>query len=40
MKGPLSPSDISEVSSYAGVNPRTYSKDKPEILGNTLKPFF
>ena len=37
--GPLSPSDISEVSSYAGVNPRTYSKDKPEVIGNTYKIF-
>ena len=40
MKGPLSPSDISEVSSYAGVNPRTYSKEKPEVLGNNLMTFY
>ena len=40
IEGPLSPSDISEVSSYAGVNPRTYSKEKAEVLGNNLMTFY
>ena len=40
IEGPLSPSDISEVSSYAGLNPRTYSKEKPEVLGNNFMRFY
>merc|ERR1712098_298389 len=37
-EGPLSPSDASDASSYIGIiNPQTYSKDNPDILGTSNK---